>query len=232
MLDGDTMDPSVSVPTAAAHKFAAVAAPDPELDPDVLRSNAYGLRVKPPRPDHPDVECVDRKLAHSLRLVLPRITAPASRRRDTIKASAGGLEPARASDPAVVIMLSAVAMLSLISTGMPCSGPRGPRLLRSASRLSAMASASGFSSMMLCRDGPERSTAAMRARYFSASDRAVSWPDSMRCCRSAMVASSRSKGGRSNAVRRGAWAETAKARMAARHAAGRRRMVIERLYHA
>src|ERR1035438_3563279 len=225
MLDGDTMDPSVSVPTAAAHKFAAVAAPDPELDPDVLRSNAYGLRVKPPRPDHPDVECVDRKLAHSLRLVLPRITAPASRRRFTIKASAGGLEPARASDPAVVIMLSAVAMLSLISTGMPCSGPRGPRLLRSASWLSAVVRASGFSSMMLCRDGPALalSMAAMRARYFSANVRAVSRPEAMRCCRSAMVASSRSNFG--------VWAEAEMVRRAASQRAGNRRKGIESLYH-
>ena len=34
------------------------------------------------------------------------------------------MEPTRASEPAVVIMRSAVSMLSLISTGMPCSGPR------------------------------------------------------------------------------------------------------------
>ena len=66
-----------------------------------------------------------------------------------MKASFGGLAPASASDPAVLIMASAVAMLSLIRIGMPCSGPRGPRLLRSASRRSAMASASGFSSMTL-----------------------------------------------------------------------------------
>ena len=35
-------------------------------------------------------------------------------------------------------MRSAVAMLSLIRIGMPCSGPRGPRLLRSASSPSAI----------------------------------------------------------------------------------------------
>jgi hypothetical protein len=38
--DGDTIDPSVSVPTATAHRLAATAAPDPELDPDGLRSSA------------------------------------------------------------------------------------------------------------------------------------------------------------------------------------------------
>src|SRR5512142_2912054 len=36
---GDTIDPSVSVPTAAAHRLAATATADPELDPDGLRSS-------------------------------------------------------------------------------------------------------------------------------------------------------------------------------------------------
>jgi hypothetical protein len=37
MLEGQTMDPSVSVPMAAAHRLAAAAAPDPELDPHGLQ---------------------------------------------------------------------------------------------------------------------------------------------------------------------------------------------------
>ena len=76
-------------------------------------------------------------LAHSLRFVLPRMIAPASRIRLTRKASCCGLEPTRASEPAVVAILSAVSMLSLISTGMPCSGPRS-FVLRSASSASAI----------------------------------------------------------------------------------------------
>src|SRR5262245_17163298 len=132
-FDGDTIDPSVSVPTATAARFAAIADPDPELDPDVLRSSAYGFFDNPPRPLHPLVECVDLKFAHSLKFVLPSRTAPASRSRDATNASFGGLTSASAIDPAVVIMRSAVAMLSLISTGMPCSGPRTRPLLRSAS---------------------------------------------------------------------------------------------------
>src|SRR5881396_528081 len=79
--DGHTTEPSVSVPTPAAAKFAAIAAPVPELDPQGFRSRAYGLRVCPPRPLQPLTECVERKFAHSLRLVLPRMTAPAPRRR-------------------------------------------------------------------------------------------------------------------------------------------------------
>src|SRR5438046_10767811 len=70
--EGDTIDPSVSVPAATAQRFAATATAEPELEPEGLRSSAYGFRVSPPRPLQPLVECVDRKLAHSLRFVLPR----------------------------------------------------------------------------------------------------------------------------------------------------------------
>ena len=40
VFDGDTIEPSVSVPIAAAPRFAAMAAPEPELEPDGLRSSA------------------------------------------------------------------------------------------------------------------------------------------------------------------------------------------------
>src|SRR5580765_5638640 len=90
LFDGDTIEPSVSVPTATAARFAAIAAPEPELEPDGLRLSAYGFFVCPPRPLQPLVEWVERKFAHSLKFVLPRITAPASRRRATMNASFGG----------------------------------------------------------------------------------------------------------------------------------------------
>src|SRR5262249_61184952 len=111
VLAGATSAPPVPGPPAPAARFAAVAAPDPELDPDVLRSRAYGFFASPPRPLQPLVECVERKLAHSLKFVLPRMTAPASRSRETMNASLGGLAPASASDPAVVIIRSAVALV-------------------------------------------------------------------------------------------------------------------------
>src|SRR5215470_13640372 len=76
---GHVIEPSVSVPTPAAARLAAIAAPVPELDPHALRSSAYGFLVRPPRPLQPLVECDERMFAHSLRFVLPRITAPASR---------------------------------------------------------------------------------------------------------------------------------------------------------
>ncbi len=192
--DGQTIDPSVSVPTATAHKFAAAAAPEPELDPHGLRSSAYGLCVCPPRPLQPLEECDDRKLAHSLRLVFPRITAPAWRSRRATPESFAGVNPSSASDPAVVIMRSAVPMLSLISTGIPCSGPRGPCALRSASSASAIASASGLSSMTELSAGPLRSISAIRSRYFSARARAVKFPDFIPACKSATLTSSSSNG--------------------------------------
>jgi hypothetical protein len=40
MDEGLVTDPSVSLPIAAAHKLLAEAAPDPELEPDGLRSSA------------------------------------------------------------------------------------------------------------------------------------------------------------------------------------------------
>src|SRR5581483_331202 len=77
--EGQTIDPSVSVPTPTVHKFAETPAPVPELDPQGLRSSAYGFFVWPPRPLHPLLEWLERIFAHSLRFVLPRITAPAAR---------------------------------------------------------------------------------------------------------------------------------------------------------
>ena len=40
LFDGETIEPSVSVPIVPAQRFAAAAAPEPELDPDGLRSSA------------------------------------------------------------------------------------------------------------------------------------------------------------------------------------------------
>src|SRR5439155_12258322 len=116
--DGQTIEPSVSDPTATAHRFAEVATPDPELEPQALRSSAYGILVSPPRPLHPLVEWLERMFAHSLKLVLPRITAPASRSFRATPESCDGLDPTSASEPAVVCILSAVSMLSLINTGI------------------------------------------------------------------------------------------------------------------
>src|SRR5215468_9018480 len=119
-----TMLPSVSVPNPTAVRLADTEAAEPELEPQALRSTEYGLWVSPPRPDQPLVEEKERKFAHSERLVFPRITAPPARNfAATVESRVAGA-PKSASDPAVVCMLSPVSMLSLSSTGIPCSGPR------------------------------------------------------------------------------------------------------------
>jgi hypothetical protein len=104
-----------------------------------------------------------RILAHSLRLALPRISAPASRRRCTRKASRAGRVSAIASEPAVVSMRSWVSMLSFSRIGRPCSGLRGPWRRRSSSSALAIAIASGSSCSTLEMRGPARSMRAMRS---------------------------------------------------------------------
>ena len=104
-----------------------------------------------------------RKFAHSLRFVFPKITAPTSRSFCTMNASRGAIDPASASDPAVVIIWSCVSMLSLMRTGTPCSGPRSP--LGTPSSLAAICRALGFTSMTEFRAGPDLSNFSMRFRY-------------------------------------------------------------------
>src|SRR5437660_194900 len=76
-FEGQTTEPSVSVPTPTAQRFAATAAPVPELEPQGLRSSTSGFFVWPPRPLQPLVDWLERKLARLLRVVLPLMTCPA-----------------------------------------------------------------------------------------------------------------------------------------------------------
>ena len=160
---GQVIEPSVSVPTAAAHKFAATATLEPDEEPQGLRSRTYGFLVCPPRLLQPLLENDARKLAHSLRFVLPSITAPAAHNFWTRKASSKGLEPSKASEPAVVVM-SMVSMLSLSNIGTPWSGPRTRPAARSLSSTSAMSSALALSSMTEFRVGPFLSSRSMRSK--------------------------------------------------------------------
>src|SRR5919201_5199479 len=97
--DGQTIEPSVSVPTAATARSAAATTPDPELEPQGLRSRTYGMLFWPPMPLQPLDDGADRKFAHSERLALPMMIAPAAFSRWAMKASAGVL-PASAQEPA------------------------------------------------------------------------------------------------------------------------------------
>src|SRR3954469_15346220 len=84
---GQVIDPSVSVPIAAGTMPEATAAPLPLDEPQGLRLSANGLRVWPPTALQPEIELPARMFAHSERLVLPTITAPAWRSRATRGAS-------------------------------------------------------------------------------------------------------------------------------------------------
>src|SRR4051812_39170028 len=114
---GQVTDPSVSVPIAKRTIPAATAAPLPLDDPHGLRSSAQGFRVCPPTALHPEIELLERMFAHSLRLVLPRMIAPAARSRATSGASRLVTLLASARLPAGVGSGPALSILSLISPG-------------------------------------------------------------------------------------------------------------------
>jgi hypothetical protein len=89
-------------------------------------------------PLQPLDEGPDRKLAHSDRLALPMMLAPAAFSRPAMKASCGVL-PASAQEPAAV-GIPVVLTLSLTMIGIPSSGRWSPlRRARSAARASARA---------------------------------------------------------------------------------------------
>src|SRR5215211_8867031 len=99
------------------------------------------MLVWPPMPLQPLDEGPDRKLAHSDRLALPMMIAPAAFSRAAMNASVGML-PASAQEPAVVGM-PVVLTLSLTMIGMPSSGRWSP-LLRATSAACASATAVGL----------------------------------------------------------------------------------------
>src|SRR5438067_13557819 len=76
---GQVTEPSVSVPIASRTIPAATAAPLPLELPHALRSSAHGLCTCPPTALQPEIDEPERMFAHSLRLVLPRMTAPVAR---------------------------------------------------------------------------------------------------------------------------------------------------------
>src|SRR5258708_5249671 len=105
---GQVIEPSVSVPRAAAHILVAAATVEPEVEREAVQFKTYGFGVKPPRPLHPFRQVQEdgqganpRKFAHSERLALPRIIAPAARKQLVRGASAGTRLPSNAKDPAV-----------------------------------------------------------------------------------------------------------------------------------
>ncbi|ERN13487.1 hypothetical protein AMTR_s00041p00213190 [Amborella trichopoda] len=88
-------------------------------------------------------------------LAFHKMIAPAALSLPTTPASRGTTEPSNASDPAVVLSRSHVAMLPFSSTGIPCNpsahSPYVASLSLSAS--SAWSNASGFTSSTARRSG-------------------------------------------------------------------------------
>ncbi len=180
-VDGPRTDPPVSVPMPSWAKVAAMAAPVPPDDPEGLRETSWGLRI------HPPTELIVAPEASSLMFTLARMMAPASRSRRTRNASSGGIDPASSTDPPVVGM-SEVSTLSFRTTGMPCSGDRGPLAARSRSSSRARSRARSLSQSTVFSAGPRWSYASMRARYVSTSRSAVRVPASKAAFTSATVA--------------------------------------------
>ena len=141
-VDGETMLPSVSEPSANPTRPAAVAEPGPADEPDEPSSRFHGFLVCPPNQTSLS--------ASAPRLSLAASTAPASASRLTTVASADGTRWRKGSAPHVVGM-PAVSTRSLAPHGTPCSGPRYlPRAI-SASARRAAASACSRTMVMLHR---------------------------------------------------------------------------------
>ena len=146
-------------------------------------------------------------LAHSLRLVLPRMTAPAARSRRTRNASRTAGAPDNAREPALVHIRSPVAMLSLSKTGIPSSRPVPSGRCRFASLSAASRSASGLRSITARSAGPRRSSPSMRCRQARTKSVEVVAPEAKREEASSKSGASRSAPVPGACVSARAWAK-------------------------
>src|SRR5690606_3231246 len=94
LADGKRIEFPVSLPIPTTAKFAAIAAAVPPLDPPGLRSKSYGFKVCPPKE-----LTVEMPKDNSCKLAFARIIAPAFLRRLVKKASFGGIESLKITDP-------------------------------------------------------------------------------------------------------------------------------------
>ena len=177
----------VSLPSATATIRSASATAAPPLLPPADLPGSNALRVTPktslkvcePRPN-------------SGVLVLPMTMQPAAFRRATIRPSTLGTLSRKRGEP-IVVRSPAVAAMSLIAIGMPCSQPRLSPAASCASRASASRSKSASSrrlTMALCSG----LTAAMRASVACISSRHDSrraWMAALSSCAAESVMSLR-----------------------------------------
>ena len=145
--------PAPSVPTESGPMPEATAAAVPPDDPPGVLAGFHGLRVMPV-----SGELVSALQPNSGVVVLPRITAPASRRRAVAGAStshgpAGSTvrEPRSVGQPAA-------RMRSFADTGTPSSAPHGaPRCQRASLARAAASASSGARWQKALRTGFKRS---------------------------------------------------------------------------
>ena len=149
---GISTDPLVSVPSPRGAKLAASAAPVPQLDPPVVKSRLWGFRVWPPRV----LALMGALPNQSLALTFARMMAPASLSFRVTVASRGGKDSAKPTKPPVVGN-PAASIVSLRTTGTPCSGPRGPDSSRSLSSRLAVSRQSSLRVMTALTSGPRLS---------------------------------------------------------------------------
>ena len=158
---GEMIEPSVSVPMVSAARPAAAETPEPADEPPGSADVSYGFSTWPLSEPLPEDWLLETQAANSVRLTLPRITAPAAFRRCTMNASLSGTECSSTTEEAVV-GIPATSMLSFKSTGRPSSGPRTEFVRRARSETRASCNASGFSDRTALSAGPRRLTAAIR----------------------------------------------------------------------
>ena len=136
------------MPTARDAKRSDIAAPEPDDEPHALLDSICGFRVSPPTALQPLTEDSERKLAHSDKLVLPNIIAPAAFSFSTINALRPVSLFSSAIEPAVV-GISVLSILSFKRTGMPARGPSVSPLAIFLSMTFASVSAFGLSAKIL-----------------------------------------------------------------------------------
>src|SRR5246127_490733 len=120
---GTGIDPPWPPPRASSPSPAATSAALPLDDPPVSRVVSHGLRTGP----EAEVK-LDPDAHRSSHTVLAEIVAPAASNRSTTVASRLGTKPSTARDP-FIIGMPATAMLSLIATARPVSGPSAPEAI-------------------------------------------------------------------------------------------------------
>ena len=195
-VEGQTIEPSVSVPTPTPRGWRRSPRRCPSSTRTALRSSAYGFRTCPPRALQPLVDLVERKFAHSLSW-----SCRGSRRRPragaaTTNASRAAIEPSSASDPAVVDHL--VGGVDVVfdqdrdAVQRPASFPWSSAPRRARRRWMR---ASGLTSITDRSVGHWRSIASMRCRYRSTSRRDVYRPVAIASWSCATVISSSSNEG-------------------------------------